>query len=689
VDTLYEHFNESAVPNDITVDDVINLKPGAFMAQSLANPHIVTLDDASGDWLVAGYGTLLDPVGDSVFVLRRHLDDGSYDIPATQTLRGAPGHGLGAGMAVVRAPTPTSSNRKYFGLVPVLGSPGWLTWASLDSNGTTWSFLGANGSPVTDPLQSIKLIRRADLGGSWQHPAIVYARILGVDYFFVAAGYGGGCGFTASWFRLTFDASNPFGLKFDNTLNSYLVQRWNGSAYINTNGELANDDSWQCASADPKDPAIDNSAADPMDLISLKRADGSVDSILFVYMGVREFGRNPTRLVYTKGSLPTTATANFQWGPFHVLDTSILWDRSTFSAAHTYNACGSGGGTYLGLNQGTGSLAGSLFGHFACYRDDVYASTDPGCFWNCGDQPQGLLPVLLKQQSLGVDGISPSSGPRAGGTPVTVSGEGFAAGATVKLGGTPLSGVNVNGSVITGTTPAHASGAASLWVGNTNGERDALWNGFVYDFDDVGASHPDHATVTALLRSRVTAGCGGNSYCPDNPVTRGQMAVFLLKAQYGFRYPPPPPEAFFTDVPNSHPFASWIDAIFRMSITAGCAGIGTCATPNGNTQFCPDSSITRDQMAVFLLRARNYNGFPYQPPPCASQGITIPDVACVPTPAPYADYIYEVVKKGYMPPCGTGTLTCVPSCATGQFCPGMVVSRKAMSQHLVSAFGLR
>jgi hypothetical protein len=429
-----------------------------------------------------------------------------------------------------------------------------------------------------------------------------------------------------------------------------------------------------------------------MDVISLKKADGSFDSILFVYMGARDFGKSPTRIVYAKASLPTTATGNFQWGPLHVLDTSILWDRVTSwnpVPAHTYNSCGSGGGNYISVNQGTGSLAASLFGHVACYRDDVYASTDPGCFWNCGDQPQGLLPVLLKQQGLGIDAISPGSGPRTGGTSVTINGEGFASGATVKLGGLALSGLQVSPTSITGNSPAHASGVASVWVNNTNGDRDALSTAFVYDFDDVSASHVDHGTVTTLIRNRVTAGCGGNSYCPDNPVTRGQMAVFMLKSRYGFRYPPPPPEVFFTDVPNTHPYAAWIDAIFRMGITAGCAGTATCLMPNGSTQYCPDSSITRDQMAVFLLRTQHYTGLSYQPPPCASQGISIPDVTCTPTPAPFADWIYEVVKKGYMPTCGNGTFTCSPPCQTGYFCPSAQVTRKAMSQHLVSTFGLK
>ena len=59
-----------------------------------------------------------------------------------------------------------------------------------------------------------------------------------------------------------------------------------------------------------------------------------------------------------------------------------------------------------------------------------------------------------------VSGVSPTSGTTAGGTPVTITGTGFLAGATVKLGGTAATGVNVASSTsITATTPAHAAGA--------------------------------------------------------------------------------------------------------------------------------------------------------------------------------------------------------------------------------------
>ena len=49
-------------------------------------------------------------------------------------------------------------------------------------------------------------------------------------------------------------------------------------------------------------------------------------------------------------------------------------------------------------------------------------------------------------------------------------------------------------------------------------------------FSDVPVGSNLHRFVEALVASGITAGCGGGKYCPDNPVTRGQMAVFLSVA---------------------------------------------------------------------------------------------------------------------------------------------------------------
>ena len=55
-------------------------------------------------------------------------------------------------------------------------------------------------------------------------------------------------------------------------------------------------------------------------------------------------------------------------------------------------------------------------------------------------------------------------------------------------------------------------------------------------FLDVPTSSPQFQFVEALAASGVTAGCGGGGFCPNDPVTRGQMAVFLAKA-LGLHWP--------------------------------------------------------------------------------------------------------------------------------------------------------
>jgi hypothetical protein len=49
-------------------------------------------------------------------------------------------------------------------------------------------------------------------------------------------------------------------------------------------------------------------------------------------------------------------------------------------------------------------------------------------------------------------------------------------------------------------------------------------------FGDVPTSHPFYPFIEALAGSGITGGCGGGKYCPEKPLTRGQMAVFLAKA---------------------------------------------------------------------------------------------------------------------------------------------------------------
>ncbi len=96
--------------------------------------------------------------------------------------------------------------------------------------------------------------------------------------------------------------------------------------------------------------------------------------------------------------------------------------------------------------------------------------------------------------------------------------------------------------------------------------------------------------IEDLAGSGITAGCDAILFCPDRPVTRAQMAVFLLKALHGSEYAPPPALGVFADVPASDVFAPWIEELAAEGITAGCGG----------GDYCPDSPNTRAQMAAFL-----------------------------------------------------------------------------------------
>ncbi len=114
-------------------------------------------------------------------------------------------------------------------------------------------------------------------------------------------------------------------------------------------------------------------------------------------------------------------------------------------------------------------------------------------------------------------------------------------------------------------------------------------------FPDVPASDPFAAWIEELAGLGVTTGCGNGNYCPGDPVTRAQMAVFLLKTLLGSSYAPPPPTGtIFGDVPANAFAAAWIEDLYGRDVTGGCQ-----ASP---LLYCPGNPNTRGQMAVFLTR---------------------------------------------------------------------------------------
>jgi hypothetical protein len=110
-------------------------------------------------------------------------------------------------------------------------------------------------------------------------------------------------------------------------------------------------------------------------------------------------------------------------------------------------------------------------------------------------------------------------------------------------------------------------------------------------FGDVPATHTFSEDIAWLHRSGITRGCSGDRFCPDQSVTRGQMAAFLRRA-LGPDLDMTRPSPAFTDVGGS-PFAADIDWLYRTGVASGC----------DTDRFCPDDLLTREQMAAFLHRA--------------------------------------------------------------------------------------
>jgi hypothetical protein len=111
-------------------------------------------------------------------------------------------------------------------------------------------------------------------------------------------------------------------------------------------------------------------------------------------------------------------------------------------------------------------------------------------------------------------------------------------------------------------------------------------------FGDVPASSPFCRWIEELARRGVTAGCGGGNYCPNDSVSREQMAVFVLTTLDPNLNPPACTTPLFTDVPADSPFCRWIEELVRRGVVTGCAP----------QRYCPADPVTREQMAVFLTQ---------------------------------------------------------------------------------------
>jgi hypothetical protein len=182
-----------------------------------------------------------------------------------------------------------------------------------------------------------------------------------------------------------------------------------------------------------------------------------------------------------------------------------------------------------------------------------------------------------------------------------------------------------------------------------------------HTFLDVPYNYWTWRWIEAIENAGVTTGCGGGNYCPGGPMTRDEMALFLLRAKEGGSYVPPAcTTPMFADVPCSNSYAPWINELVRRGVTAGC----------GNGDYCPGTAVTRSQMAVFLLATLQGPG--WAPPACSS-----PTFADMPCSSPFAPWIDELARRGVTAGCGSG-----------DYCPNTVINRDQMAVFLSTNFNL-
>ena len=189
---------------------------------------------------------------------------------------------------------------------------------------------------------------------------------------------------------------------------------------------------------------------------------------------------------------------------------------------------------------------------------------------------------------------------------------------------------------------------------------------------------PYEPFVYGVAGAQIMPGCDQNGFlfCPNEAssgpnglVVRADMAAYVWRAAHGVSTPPPVYTGLFTDVNPFDRNADYIQGIYDDGITAGCQA------PGEPLRFCPQQTIPRGQMAVFIEKGKRGAGF--VPPPCTG---VFGDVACPPTPSdPYGDWIELLLADGITAGCQADPAL---------FCTLQSIPNEQMAVFLVRAFSI-
>ena len=216
-----------------------------------------------------------------------------------------------------------------------------------------------------------------------------------------------------------------------------------------------------------------------------------------------------------------------------------------------------------------------------------------------------------------------------------------------------------------GVNPSHY-GLFRAQIKSTNDTPDALPAipvFFTKAFWDVPRGYWADAYVHALAGARITRGCGEGNFCPENTLSRAEMAVTMVRAMHGPDFAPAPAIGIFADVviSDTDTTADYIEQLYNDGVVAGCA-VGPPML------YCPDNLVNRAEMSVFVVKGL---GIPILP-----ETGYFTDVSGTPYSwaAPYAEAIFEA---GITAGCGDHV-----------FCPATEITRAQLSVWLVKGLGI-
>jgi hypothetical protein len=197
------------------------------------------------------------------------------------------------------------------------------------------------------------------------------------------------------------------------------------------------------------------------------------------------------------------------------------------------------------------------------------------------------------------------------------------------------------------------------------------------DFCDVP---PDYLPyVRAIYLAGITSGCRVTSecayFCPNDSVTREQMAVFLCRA--AGKEPLNRDTPTFADVPATHWAYGYVERLADAASWGGNPPTGGCRVEGTTKYFCPNDPVTREQMAKFLCIAA---GKPAMPTCSGAFGD-------VPVGSSFCTWIERLTDPASWP----GGVGITSGCAAGPpklYCPKANVTRGQMAVFLVRAFGI-